>query len=357
MLVETTTRVSNFDLQQWLQAFSNKIEENRQEDKKELEENRQKDKKEQEERDKQTQQTLQTLQQKLENKLEQNQQKLEEKQEQILEETRVNTAQIRTIYEGDEKTTAESPTTEIVINNNNEVNRTEPDDSMEGVEEEPEGDGKGEEEKEEKEAEEPLRRLGESPAELEHSVQSNETPTLEGSQEEIEKVEPENYREGMPEEKEEDKLQRRLWEEEAADPQTAETVKINLEPPVLVVIPNPASKCDVTTLFSEIKLPHHVEKFQNQRYREICHEIVRRQNQRKWCNIYLRRKVKQKNIRRKKKAKVSWDLRLAREAKIHKQCKSYQWQQSSNPYRKEVRDEGGTVKVVPLGQQIELISY
>jgi hypothetical protein len=118
--IESTTRVSrvsDFDLQRWLQAFSNKIEENQ----KKQEENRQKDKKEQEERDKQTQQTLQEFQQEnkadkneivemlsqkleqnqqiLENKLEQNQQKLEEKQEQIREEIKVRNAENNKVKE------------------------------------------------------------------------------------------------------------------------------------------------------------------------------------------------------------------------------------------------------------------
>jgi hypothetical protein len=169
----------------------------------------------------------------------------------------------------------------------------------------------------------------------------------------------EEEEEEKEEEEEEDKLQRRLWEEKAADPQTAEIVKINREPPVLVMVPNLASTCDVATLFSEVKSPHQLGKFHDQQYREVCQGIVRKYNQENGCHINLRtirRKVKQrtkaskqKNNRRKKKVKVSWYLRLGSEAQIHKQRRSYQWQQSSNPYRKEVRDEGGTGKVDPLG--------
>jgi hypothetical protein len=308
-----------------------KQEENRQKDKKEQEENRQRDKTE----------IVEMLSQKLEQnqqKLEQNQQKLEktlkrsqqEHSQGILEELRNNTAQLRTICDGNEKTTVESPTTEIVIDNNNEVeeeeepqkevNRTEPDDSMDGVDEE-------EEEEDEVEQEE----------------------------------------DGKEEEEEEDKLQKRLWEEKAADPQTAEIVKINREPPVLVMVPNLASKCDVATLFCEVHSPHHLGKFHDRQYREVCQRIARKYNQKNLCHPKLstfwkkaKHKIKsskQNNTRRKKKVKVSRGLRFGSEAQIHKQRRSYQWQQSSNPYRKEVRDEGGTGKVDPLGQQIELVSY
>jgi hypothetical protein len=55
-----------------------------------------------------------------------------------------------------------------------------------------------------------LRRLWESPAELEHSVQLSEIQTVEESQKEVEKVEPENYMDGVQEEKE-DEPPRRLW--------------------------------------------------------------------------------------------------------------------------------------------------
>jgi hypothetical protein len=156
-------------------------------------------------------------------------------------------------------------------------------------------------------------------------------------------------------EEEEDKLQRRLWEEKGVSPQTAEIMMINQEPPVLVMVPNLASTCDVATLFCEVHSPHHLGKFHDQQFREVCQGIVRRQNQEKWCHKILRtisRKVKQKNNRRnhsRKKVKVSWGLRFGSEAQIYKQRRSYQRQQSSNPYRKEVRDEGGTGKVDPLG--------
>jgi hypothetical protein len=127
------------------------------------------------------------------------------------------------------------------------------------------------------------------------------------------------------------------------------------EPIVLITVPNSTSSCDVATLFSEVNSPHHLGNFNDKQYSEVYPGLFRRNSRRK-----AKHKTKasnQRNNRGKKKVKVSLDVRLGSEAPIHKKCKSHLDQQISNPYRKEVRDEGGTGRVVPLGKQIKLVSY
>jgi hypothetical protein len=194
---------------------------------------------------------------------------------------------------------------------------------------------------------------------LEQSVQISEIQIIEEITEKAEsrdkKQEAAEEEEEEKEEGEEGKLQRRLWERKAANQQTIETVKMNQEPFVLVIVPDLASSYDVATLCSEVNSPHHLGNLRDKQYSEVCQELFRRNSKRK-----AKHKTKasnQRNNRRKKKVKVSLNFRLGSEAPIPKKCKSHLCQQISNPYRKEVRDEGGTGKVVPLGKQIELVSY
>jgi hypothetical protein len=223
-----------------------------------------------------------------------------------------------------------------------------------------------------------LRQQRERDAKLEQSVQISEVQIAEEITEEIDELEQliqisevqikeeipekaesrdkkqEAAEEEEKEEGEEGKLQRRLWERQAANQQTIETVKMYQEPLVLVIRPN-LSSYEVKTLCSEVNSPHQLGNFHDKQYSEVYPGLFRRNSRRK-----AKHKTKasnQRNNRRKKKVKVSLDFRLGNEVPIHKKCKSHLCQQISNPCRKEVRDEGGTVKVVPLGKQIELVSY
>jgi hypothetical protein len=192
---------------------------------------------------------------------------------------------------------------------------------------------------------------------LEQSVHISEVQIIEEIPEKAENQE-KKQEAAEEEEEEEDKLQRRLWERKVAKQQIAETVKMNQEPLVLIMVPKLASSGDVATLFSEVNSPHHSGNLRDKQYSEVCQGLFRRHNQENLFHPNVRtiwRKAKhktkasnQRSNSRKKKVKVILDLLLGSEAQIHKQCRVHLYQQISNPYRKEVRDEGGTGKVGPL---------
>jgi hypothetical protein len=232
--------------------------------------------------------------------------------------------------------------------------------------------------KEEKEAEGHLRRLWESPAELEHSVQISEIQIIAESQEEVEKVEPEDYMDGVEEEKE-DELRRRLWEKEAANkPSTEEemeepehideemssttqesnvqAVLREVEITSLMPLSHQASSHELIEIPSVISVEPYSKSSRElprkHNYEKVLHKIMRKGKHNKTI-------TKDRNKRKcsKRKFRSIVNSRFKNGVKLQKQCHSPRYQEISNPYRKEVRDEGGTLEVVPLGKQIELISY
>jgi hypothetical protein len=273
--------------------------------------------------------------------------------EEILTELKANTAKIRTICEWDEEPSAETAT-EIASDSDDSDNQAK-----------------------------------EIHVDVSAARKISEESTKEVEDAECKKKEQEeaeNKEEELQEtaEKEGEELQRRQREREAANKQSNETspadrevrelgvkelehtnyevVNVNQESSVPVILQEVATPFDIAPPLNQASSSHHLENSSDKHYSEVCQGLFKRHNQEKVFHKILRtiwRKVKHKTkttkdrnkqSSRKRRCRAISNSRSQSEVEFHKLCRGHLCQQISNPYRKEVRDEGGTVKVVPLGK-------